>query len=272
MKKILGSILMVTMAAGLIGLGTFAFFSDTETSQNYLASSGTIEIEADWPDQPAGENTLSDLKPSQVRYLTETVRNVGKNPAVIFKHTHVNSTSDEPVVDPERKEGTIISADGVATYVPRSDIDKVILYDLRVIVYNSDASIAPIEDVIIPEPDGTEAAPTLAQISSKWIRLGVLPPGGSMKVIQSYHMRKDTTNWAQDDSVNFNMDFKALQTNDDTTMHRLPTDTAGKPITGDPDFDLLLVRESPTKQSPGQTLSFFDVFFDIEVAPNPNQP
>lgn len=244
MRKIISSLLIISVAAILIGLGTFAYFSDTETSKGNIASTGTIDISVDWP-TPTNNGELSDLKPSQVRYLTETVRNVGKNPAVVYKHTHVNGTSDDPVVDPESKEGTIINADGTSTYVPRSDIDKVILYDLAIGIQRLDGTIETRE--IIPNPSDGETGPTLAMISSKWIKLGLLKPGEVMYIRQSYHMKKSTTNWAQADSVNFDMDFKAIQENDDTTFRPMQS--------GDPDFDLL-------KQSwPPQ--SFFDVFIEI---------
>ncbi len=216
MKKILSSILIITTAAALIGLGTFAYFSDIERSlSNYTATSGTIDIAVNWPAQPAGDNTIADLKPSQVRYLSETVKNVGRNPAVIYKHTHVNGTSDGEVVEPEREEGT--DATGTTGYVSKYDIDNVILYDLKVQIINAAGTVVS-GYVIIRDPADGENGLTLADISSKWIKLGVLQPGQSMVVRQSYHMKKSTTNWAQADSVNFSMDFMATQTNDDTTF------------------------------------------------------
>jgi len=243
MKKILISILIITTAAALISLGTFAYFSDIEKSPStYTATTGTIDISVGWPRQPAGQNTIADLKPSQVRYLTEYVRNVGKNPAVINKHTHVNGTSDGAVVEPERAEGT----DASGKYVPRHDIDKVILYDLTVIVRKRRTAK---QTVIIRNPADGENGLTLAQISSKWIKLGVLNPGEYMIVRQSYHMKKSTTHWAQADSVNFSMDFLAAQTNDDTTFKR---------STGIPDPSSI-----DAKQGDWNVDSFFDVFTEL---------
>ncbi len=245
MKKILSSILIITTAATLIGLGTFAYFSDIERSPStYTATSGTIDIAVNWPQQPAGDNTIADLKPSQVRYLVENVRNVGKNPAVIYKHTHVNGTSDDPVVEPEKEEGMVTDPTGATSYVPKHDIDTVILYDLKLRIINADGAVLGYE--IIADPADGENGLTLADISSKWIKLGLLRPGESMTVVQSYHMKKSTTNWAQADSVNFSMDFMAVQTNDDTTFRPLPAGAMPQSSNGEWQVD-----------------SFFDVFTEI---------
>lgn len=49
-------------------------------------------------------------------------------------------------------------------------------------------------------------------VECNWIYLGVLEPGQSMCVIQSYHLDIDVGNWAQSDRVLFDMEFYAQQT------------------------------------------------------------
>lgn len=48
-------------------------------------------------------------------------------------------------------------------------------------------------------------------VECKWIYLGILLPGESMVVIQSYHLDKDVENWGQSDQVTFDMEFMAQQ-------------------------------------------------------------
>jgi len=45
-----------------------------------------------------------------------------------------------------------------------------------------------------------------------YIYLGVLEPGESMFVLQSYHLDASVENWAQSDRVFFDMEFFAQQT------------------------------------------------------------
>ena len=48
-------------------------------------------------------------------------------------------------------------------------------------------------------------------VECKWIYLGILQPGESMIVIQSYHLDKDVDNWGQSDKVIFDIEFMAQQ-------------------------------------------------------------
>ena len=48
-------------------------------------------------------------------------------------------------------------------------------------------------------------------VESHWMYLGVLEPGESMLVIQSYHLDATVDNWGQSDQVTFDMDFVAQQ-------------------------------------------------------------
>ena len=62
---------------------------------------------------------------------------------------------------------------------------------------------------------------TLADVTSCWIPLGQISPQQEWTLEQSFHMRANTTNWPQGDTLTFDETFLARQTNDDTA---LPTD------------------------------------------------
>ena len=63
MNKILSSILAIGVVAALMGVGTFAYFSDTETSTGNTISTGIIDLEVD-NENPWCESFNIELKPS----------------------------------------------------------------------------------------------------------------------------------------------------------------------------------------------------------------
>jgi predicted ribosomally synthesized peptide with SipW-like signal peptide len=48
-------------------------------------------------------------------------------------------------------------------------------------------------------------------VECKWIYLGILEPGETMLVVQSYHLDVRVDNWGQSDKVTFDMEFMAQQ-------------------------------------------------------------
>jgi spore coat-associated protein N len=63
MKKILISLVMVVLAAGLIGGGVYAAFSNTETSTDNLLSSGTLDLKTNDSDGVSQTFYSGNLKP-----------------------------------------------------------------------------------------------------------------------------------------------------------------------------------------------------------------
>jgi len=93
---------------------------------------------------------------------------------------------------------------------PKNDIHKWILYDLWVEVY--------VDNKLVWHQGIYDETVTVAQIASKWIYLGMLPPGAYMTVKQSYHLRADTADWAQTDIMDFNIEVQAQQLNGVRTL------------------------------------------------------
>ena len=71
--------------------------------------------------------------------------------------------------------------------------------------------------VVILETDGfmLTTGPEGPGVASNYIYLGILQPGESMLVIQSYHLDATVDNWGQSDQVFFDMEFYAQQTEGD---------------------------------------------------------
>jgi len=208
-KKILASMLIIAVVAGLVGAGVVSYFSDTETSKGNVFTAGTIDIAVD------GENpwtktysaSLEDVKPCETRWITFTIKNVGTNPAKIWKHLTVTKCdggvnvypANAPVAssEPEWEEC------GGANYVERCYLPPWIIYDLYV---NNQPIITEANEL------------RLDDIECTWIYLGTLEPNAEMTVTQSYHLMTwhdsnvpEITNWAQGDRVFFDIDLVARQ-------------------------------------------------------------
>ncbi len=99
---------------------------------------------------------------------------------------------------------------GVIEDSGKNDIDTVILYDMWI---DNDGDTSGCDenagDVwIIQESEGFH----IDDIECFFIYLGTLSPGETFTIVQSYHMEADTKNWAQSDTMTFDIEFFAQQT------------------------------------------------------------
>lgn len=216
MKKILISLFSIVAVLGAASAATYAYFSDTEESRDNTITTGTIDIAVD------GENPwkmtepyeLTDMKPSQVDYIDFIIHNVGSNPANIWKQIAITDRVDTPVSEPECAENGGLWENNECTgdYQAVANIDSVLRYDMRVEVYSVDPSENPEADPewwqIIYTDDMVKMLSSLDGVD---MYLGMVPSTWYMKVIQSYHMDSETTNWAQGDKLVFNLTLTAQQ-------------------------------------------------------------
>jgi predicted ribosomally synthesized peptide with SipW-like signal peptide len=210
-KKILASIFVIGILALAMGWGTYSFFSDTEKSTGNVFTAGTIDIAVDnqnpWTATYSAE--LSDVKPSENRWIKFVITNPGKNPVNVWKHIKVIECSggmkvyptNNPVAssEPEYEEGLVNNV-----YVERCWLPPYILYDLS----------TSIRGDIVTQTQQIR----VDNINCMWIYLGQIPATGSMTVWQSYHLSSwkdalelDVTNWAQGDTMTFDIELYAEQ-------------------------------------------------------------
>jgi len=221
MKRILLSLMTISLVSAVAFGATKAFFTDTETNLNNTFSAGTIDIAVDGQN-PWARTTpyqLEDMKPSQVDYANFVIQNVGTNPANVWKKVDVRSEIDGTISEPECVEdgGTWIQSNPPETqctkgYGPKNGISNAIRYDLKVWVYNVD----PIQNPTA-EPKWWQYIYTddmnvrLNSLNGTDVLLGMIPAGWYMKVEQSYHMDSLTGNWAQGDIMTFDITLTAEQ-------------------------------------------------------------
>lgn len=218
-RKLLISLVVLGAIAVLVSLGSYAWFSDLETSSGNTFTAGTIEIWVDgqetWDTTYAvthiihhgGVHYERNLKPSQIGYIEFPIENRGNNRARIWKRISDTTSTEIELTGAELRH-----------YSRYGDWDKKIEdymdFDLTVI---SDSS-PPVETEIIPESDPLD----LKTVVGNWLYLGVLRPGETMTVRQSFHLREDTgtidpdtglpdTNWAQADQLVFTEQILGLQ-------------------------------------------------------------
>jgi predicted ribosomally synthesized peptide with SipW-like signal peptide len=209
-KKILASIFVIGMLALAMGWGTYSFFSDTEKSTGNVFTAGTIDIAVDGknPWTKTYSTELSDVKPSENRWITFVITNPGDNPVDVWKRIVVTGCTGGIAAywtassEPEWTEGGG-KPDGTG-YTERCWLPPYILYDLKI----------PGVRWIVTQ----EQQIRIDNINGFWIYLGEIPEGGSMTVEQSYHLSSwldapilDVTNWAQGDTMKFDIELYAEQ-------------------------------------------------------------
>src|SRR3989344_6130994 len=254
MKRIAVSVLTITIVA-IVGFAvTRAFFSDTERSSGNTITAGTIDISVD-DENPwiaSEKDEIKEMKPSYVRWTKHVVKNVGTNPLKLWKHIKDVETNNNGWSEPEcwDQGGTWVAPDGCTTpNTKHNNIDEFIEYDMYI---DGTVDGSPENNwlggsnsggtVVIDEDDGI----TVADIESVFVFLGELAPnngqqGGPDEVVvwQSYHMRDDTGNWAQTDTLSYTIEFYAEQVN------------GNGPISGGPGPQtLLLENKNPSTWNP----------------------
>lgn len=196
MKKVLIS-LAVMAAVAAIGIGaTVAYFSDTEQSVGNTFTAGTIDISVG--EQGMVPVKLDDMKPGYVAYSNFTVVNSGTNPVNVTKEIKNIVTAENGVNEPEQ---VWYSAHEVTA---KNDIDTVIKYDLSVKVYNS-------ENVLVWNQTLNDEDKTIAEKMNQPSFLGMIPVGYHMDVVESYHMDAAAENWAQSDTMSFDIVLTGTQ-------------------------------------------------------------
>ena len=238
MKKILLSVLSIAVVAGVVIGASSAFFSDTETSVGNKFTAGTIDIQVD-EDNPwnnSWENLLD--KPCETNYMTFTIKNVGQNPANVWKRLTniVNGPGPElyhtASSEPEYFEGDgLLNDNGTPvtdSYVERDNISAFMIYDMSVCLKGEQSTCqlegdvgnkAPVLNtgwvVIIDEANQVR----VDNVVDTWISLyEELAPGAELVVSQSYHLmtwddsgQPMVTNWAQGDTMTFDVELEARQ-------------------------------------------------------------
>jgi len=198
----------IGIATAMLGAGTFAYFSDVETSTGNTFTAGTINMVMNGVDPwtgPVVTNELTDLKPCETGLVVITLENDGQNPVDVWKHIFDVDCTENGVNEPEQ---AWYDANGIIA-PGQNWIDTVILYDMWIDKDGNPAEYDPaVDEMIVDESEGLH----IDDITCFWIYIGVLGVGETWTIVQSYHMEADTENWAQSDMMTFSIEFFGQQT------------------------------------------------------------
>ncbi len=196
MKKILISLITITLIVGCAIGGTAAYFTDTEVSTGNTFTTGTIDIAVDGqnPWSRTEPYVLDDMKPGFTDYIDFEITNVGTNPANITKNVNVSSDS--------------------------AGLASVIDYGMDVEVYDA-------TDNLVWHQKVYDLNTTVANINNTEMMLGMLPVDWTMKVSQAYHMQEQAGNEYQGQTMTFDITLTAEQLRGVVTMYKK---------SGDPDW------------------------------------
>jgi len=230
MKKIAISLGIIGVVAAIVIGGTIAYFSDTETSTGNTFSTGVIDIDINNENPWTQSWNIGDMKPCETGYITFNINNLGDNPVNVWKTVKVTGTVDTPISEPECVYGggawdkTARTCD-ISGYTPKSNLQGWMNYDLSVKV--------PVKgnpndwyQTIYKDEDNVR----ISDINNQSIFLGMIPAKGSMEVTQSYHLVSETGNWAQADTMTFDIEIYAEQLKGELVLENK---------TGDPDWQIV---------------------------------
>ena len=208
MKKIIMSLTMIVAAAALVVGATGAYFSDVETSTNNTFTAGTIDIAIDGDNPWTEPFVMDDFKPCRDVVQVLNVENVGENPADIFKLLEATGYDGGIMSEPEceAEYGTYLDGE-CENNDPVDNLLDVIYYDLYVEVYDEAGDLLWWQTFYT----GDEAMTISEVYENGPIKLGMIMPGSTMAVEQSYHFDCKAGNEYQGDTTSYNMTFEAKQ-------------------------------------------------------------
>ena len=212
MKKILGLTIAALLVMGLVGGGTWAYFSDVETSTGNTFVAGTLDLEVDtenpWASTPI-DNSATPMEPGETfTPVGIACKNVGSLSGDLYMQITTvlgvgganmapyTDASSEPEYDEEGGTYTLGSPNNDNT--PVDDIDTVITLSCE----NATVGITGIDGVKLDVAGAAgwklvEAA--LAADATATVDLGATLDGAA------------TTNKYQGDTVSFTIEFQMVQ-------------------------------------------------------------
>lgn len=195
-KYVLIGLILIVVAVLLIGAGTYAYFSDTQTSGLNLFTTGSIALAVNGNTPWTGSFTasLTGLVPGTTSWGNVTLSNIGQNPMDVWVEITNVQTSSLGSNYPKSLEPAATDINGVCRY--------------GLIVAGTNV-VSPTGYTI--STGSHQLTGVTTGVTGQYMWLGNIAPGGTLNVNQSFCLDSATTNWAQDDQMSFNVVFYAQQ-------------------------------------------------------------
>ena len=176
-------ILALTIASMFAGAGTYAYYS----GETFIIDFSPGKIEP----------VISDLNPGDTVYIVIKIPNRNDQAVTAWISLKNIEHSENGIVEPEQEWYDL--------HTVRNDIDSVITFGLWIDrngdTDNCDTSEG--DEWIIEETEGKH----IDDIEDTAIPLGTINPGETITVVTSYHMDEETENWAQTDTMTFDIEI-----------------------------------------------------------------
>jgi len=198
-KSILVSLVTIGLLASVIGVGTYAYFSDTETSTGNTMTAGKLDLYVNNLNPITGAVfSLIDLKPSIKQETPAIELKIMDNPGKLYKQILVTSCETNDIVEPEQQWMNENNA------ADQNDFWTQTWFDLSIKVGEGSWAIV-IPDLTVNLGDVVGPG--------KWIYLGQYDSGVLVNIKQSFHMKDTADNRFQSDKCTFTEVFRVEQTN-----------------------------------------------------------
>ena len=196
--KLLISLMTIGLIASVIGVGTYAFFSDTETSTGNSMAAGVLDLKV-WDGKVYGDNpstlvTITDMKPSYDKWSDPTWLKIVENPGKLWKKiTNVHCVGG---AYPEPEQAVETATDETTPDSNTNWLPYVTEFKMEI-------------------NDGTPTTAVLLEsVRNTWMYLGLFEPNTEIKVEQYFHMVDSAGNVYQGDQCTFDEQFLVTQDND----------------------------------------------------------
>ena len=103
--KILGSIVAIALMASALGIGTYASFSDTETSVGNSFTAGTLDLKINGADTNVVAFTIANMRPGNQPTSSYVLSNAGSLSGTLDIISVVRTDSENTRIEPEIEAG-----------------------------------------------------------------------------------------------------------------------------------------------------------------------
>jgi len=225
-RRVLGGIATVGAASAAAGAGTFAFFSDTETSTDNAVQAGTVDLNS--PNSTVSYSVGDEIAPGESFTLQIETTYTGSIDGVTL---NLNAQLAEPSSDPDSSNEstdntTDLSATQFASAVTASTAKVEIVRDSSVVasddLLSSDSPSNPIsKDIDISsgtvddggsyEVSGSDLADVVSDGLSEQTEYATLQTDDTVRIYVSGTLDSDLGNDGQEDGVNVQVAFGVQQ-------------------------------------------------------------
>jgi len=202
MKKILGLMIVALLVMVLVGGGTWAYFSDTESSANNSLAAGTLDLNIDGGDTAVTAFSVTGVVPGDNGSGDNTLANVGSLSGELdITFSSITNTPGAGGGEYEGGSGELGAAAEIAVYI---DVDQSGDWSTGDIGLKSDATT-------YAHPTALDYAAIDSYGGDNWDAIETVAASGADDFVILWRVPTSAGNEIQGDSVSFDVAFTLEQ-------------------------------------------------------------